>query len=280
AVDYRRYDLPAWVYDQHRYNAPWREGADRLKDKNTIGLGRRHNVQHWGNGIGDTRHTWNGGILMYYYLSGNRRAYDAVLLMADMHMQRVTGYAAGEYTLAFWCIYNAWQLSGESKYLEEFRYRLKIVEELQHADGSIPLHIDFDKETDYPEVDSHKPGGAGLAFDYISNALVDFHLDTGDRTAERVLLGLCARLAREDIRYGESYQPVDRMKGFCWAYMQTREERYLEHIKHYLSTLEAEPPPENPRTVSEWVTCTYEVMKQQAWRIRHLGPGIRMAPYA
>jgi hypothetical protein len=106
-VDYRKYQLPDYVYDPHRYEAPWKEGQDRLKNINTIGLGRRHNVQHWGNGVGDTRHTWNGGVIMNYYLTGNRRAFDAAVAMADMHMQRIWGYTAGEYALSLWCINNA-----------------------------------------------------------------------------------------------------------------------------------------------------------------------------
>ena len=30
-------------------------------------------------------------------------------------MQRMWGYAAGEYALSMWCIYNAWQLTGKSQ---------------------------------------------------------------------------------------------------------------------------------------------------------------------
>ncbi|MCJ7749846.1 MAG: hypothetical protein MUQ65_01940, partial [Armatimonadetes bacterium] len=78
-VDYRKYKLPDYIYDPHSYEAPWKEGKDRLFTIDTIGLGRRHNVQHWGNGVGDTRHTWNGGVIMYYYTTGNRRAYDAAI---------------------------------------------------------------------------------------------------------------------------------------------------------------------------------------------------------
>ena len=104
-VDYRKYKLPEYVYDPHSYGAPWKEGRDRIFTINTIGLGRRHNVQHWGNGVGDTRHTWNGGVIMYYYLTGNRRAYDTAIAMAEMHMQRIWGYACGEYTCGMWCLY-------------------------------------------------------------------------------------------------------------------------------------------------------------------------------
>ena len=165
-------------------------------DINTIGLGRRHNVQHWGNGVGDTRHTWNGGVIMYYYLTGNRRAYDTAINMAEMHMQRIWGYAAGEYTVSLWCLYYAWQLTGSERYLDEFKFRLGVVYKLRKPDGTLPEHLDFDKQADYPEVDGEASGGASLAFDYISNALIDYIADTGDAKARELLLGLCAKNVR------------------------------------------------------------------------------------
>ncbi len=278
-VDYRKYDLPEYVYDPHSYGAPWKEGRDRLFDINTIGMGRRHNVQHWGNGVGDTRHTWNGGVIMYYYTTGNRRAYDAAIAMADMHMQRIWGYACGEYTLSMWCLYNAWQLTGEKKYIEEFKYRLGVIRELQFPDGSIPEHLDFDKKTAYPEVDE-RGGGGGLAFDYISNALADYHADTADPVARQVLLGLCDLLARAPIRYGDTYQDINYFRGFAWAWRETKDERYLERLKYWLSSMEAAPLAKGPGTEKEWVDSTYELLRQQAWRIRHIGPGVRMMPYA
>jgi hypothetical protein len=279
-VDYRKYELPDWVYDPHNYGAPWKEGQDRLRDMNTVGLGRRHNVQHWGNGVGDTRHTWNGGVMMYYYATGNRRAYDIVLAMADMHMQRIWGYACGEYTLSLWCLYNAWQLTGESKYLDEFKYRLDVIHKLRLPNGALPPHLDFDKKTAYPDVDGDQPGGGSLSFDYISNALADYHADTGDPVAREVLLGLCEFLAKAPIRYGETYQDVNYFRGFGWAWRETGDKKYIERLEYWLSSLEAETLEKWPSTPEEWVKSTYELMRQQAWRIRHVGPGVRMAPYA
>jgi len=279
-VDYRRYDLPEWVYDPHCYGAPWKEGQDRLRDKDTTGIGRRHNVQHWGNGVGDTRHTWNGGILMYYYATGNRRAYDAVIQMAEMHMQRLYGYACGEYTLSLWCLYNAWQMTGDEKYHDEFRFRLGVIHKLRAENGAIPAHLDFDKEAYYPEVDGEPSGGAGLSFDYISNALADYHADAGDPVARDVLLGLCSLWAERPIRYGETYQDVNYLRGFAWAWRETGEEKYLERVKYWLASMDAEPLEKWPSSEKEWVESTYELLRRQAWRIRHIGPGVRQAPYA
>jgi len=278
-VDYREYQLPEYIYDQHYYDAPWKEGQDRLFTLNTVGLGRRHNVQHWGNGVGDTRHTWNGGVMMYYYLTGNRRAYDAVIAMAEMHMQRIWGYACGEYTLSLWCLYNAWQLTGGKKYLDEFKYRLDVVAALQFPDGSIPEHLDFDKKAAYPEVD-REGGGMSLSLDYISNALADYYADTGDEVAKDVLVGL----AEKELSYGPvnlagTYQPLYHMRALAFAYEVTGEERFLKQAADYLAVLEAKPMPKQPETAEEWLALTYEVNRRQAWQIRHVGPGIRMAPF-
>ena len=279
-VDYRKYKLPDYVYDPHSYGAPWKEGQDRLKVINTIGLGRRHNVQHWGNGVGDTRHTWNGGVMMYYYLTGNRRAYDAVLTMADMHMQRIWGYACGEYTLSLWCLYNAWQLTGERKFLDEFKYRLGVIHKLRLPDGGIPEHLDFDKAKAYPEVDGNVSGGASLAFDYISNALADYYADTQDPVARETLLGLCKMNLKEPIRPGDAYNSVNYLRAFSWAYQETGDKRFLERVRFFVGTLSAKPLVGTPSTEKEWFEGTYEVMETQAWQIRHVGPGVRMLPYA
>jgi len=278
-IDYRKYQLPDYVYDPHSYEAPWQEGKDRLFTINTIGLGRRHNVQHWGNGVGDTRHTWNGGVMIYYYLTGNRRAYDAVIAMADMHMQRIWGYACGEYTLSLWCLYNAWQMTGDRKYLDEFKYRLDVIAELRLPDGTIPEHLDFDTRANYPDVD-HEGGGMGLALDYISNALADYYADTQDAVAKDVLVGL----AEKELSYGPVdlegvYQPLYHMRALAFAYEVTGDKRFLKQAADYLAVLNAEPMPKEPETADEWFKLTYDVNYRQAWQIRHVGPGIRMAPY-
>lgn len=278
-VDYREYKLPDYIYDPHKYDAPWQEGKDRLFTINTVGLGRRHNVQHWGNGVGDTRHTWNGGIMMYYYLTGNRRAHDAVIAMADMHMQRIWGYACGEYTLSLWCLYNAWQMTGDGKYHDEFKHRLDVIAKLRLPDKLIPEHLDFDKEATYPDVD-HEGGGMGLALDYISNALADYFADTQDAAAKDVLVGL----AEKELSYGPvnlkgTYQPLYHMRALAFAYEATGDERFLKQAADYLSVLAAKPMPEQPEEAEEWFKLTYDVNHRQAWQIRHVGPGIRMAPY-
>jgi len=278
-VDYRNYQLPDHVYDPHSYGAPWKEGVDRLLTINTIGLGRRHNVQHWGNGVGDTRHTWNGGIMMYYYLTGNRRAHDAVIAMADMHMQRIWGYACGEYTLSLWCLYNAWQMTGEEKYLDEFKYRLDVIAGLRLPDKLIPEHLDFDKKATYPDVD-HEGGGMGLALDYISNALADYYADTQDVVAKDILVGLAEReLSYGPVNLKGTYQPLYHMRALAFAYEVTGDKRFLKQAADYLSVLEAKPMPRQPETDEEWFRLTYDVNYRQAWQIRHVGPGIRMAPY-
>ena len=278
-VDYRKYKLPEYVYDPHHYGAPWKEGQDRMCDMNTVGLGRRHNVQHWGNGVGDTRHTWNGGVIMYYYLTGNRRAYDTALNMADMHMQRMYGYAAGEYALSLWCLNNAWQLTGDSEFLDEFRYRLNVVHKLRLADGSIPEHLDFDNETDYPDVDHGHGAYLDLTLDYISNALIDHYADTADPTAREVLLDLAERNLKDMPRTPADYQRIDALRILAWAYTETKDVRFIERAIYHLSSLAAKPLAKWPSTPDEWLKRTFDLLRPHDWDIRVVGPAVRMAPY-
>jgi hypothetical protein len=37
--------------------------------------------------------------------------------------------------------------------------------------------------------------------------------------------------------------------------------------------------PKQPETAEEWVEFTHDVHQRQAWRIRQVGPGVRMAPF-
>jgi len=280
-VDYRDYPVPEYVYDQHRYDCPWREGADRLKAFDTRGLGRRHNVQHWGNGIGDTRHSFNAGVAMYYLLTGNRRARDCALSIADMHMRRIYGYASGEYGLAMECIYWAHKISGDKKYLAEFEYRLGVIRKLQLQDGSIPEHIDFDRQTDYSEVDGERGAHASLTLDYISNALAEYHSDTGSKDAAEVLIKLadCAHEKNPPNR-GRSYPDLSDLRVLAWAYEHTGDMKFYDRLFYLVFTLAAQPFDKRPENAEDWVRLTYNVMWRQRWRIRHIGPGVRMVPYA
>ena len=278
-VDYRLYKLPHYVYDWHHYDAPWEEG-ERLRDVSTVGMGRRHNVEHWGNGIGDTRHGWNGGVMMYYYLTGNRRAREVVLSMADMHVQKIRGAASGEYTLGLWCIYNAWQMTGQAGYREEFDRRLAVIEKLVLPDGSLPNHVDFFKGASYPEVDKEHGSYLDLTLDYVSNALADYHADTGDERARKILLGLAERNLADTPTGPADYQRIDALRLFAWAYDETGDKRYLERAKYHLRSLAAKPLDGEPTNAKEWLEKTHDLLQAHDWDIRVVGPAIRMAPYA
>jgi len=281
-VDYRKYDLPEYVYDPHVYckEGGWREGRDRLMGINTIGLGRRHNVQHWGNGVGDTRHTWNGGLMMYYYLTGNRRAYDAVVAAAEMHMQHFFGVACGEYAVSMWCLYNAWQMTGCPRYHDEFLYRLSLVDKFVRPDGSIPGHLDLVKAEDYGTTSKGYGAYLDLTLDYISNALIDYYADTGDPRARRILLGLAERNLQDEPRGPADYARTDALRLFSWAYLETKDERFLERAKYHLSSLELAPLEKEPASPDEWRDALWDVLAPHDWDIRVVGPVMRMAPYA
>lgn len=279
-VDYRKYKLPKYVYDKHHYGAPWREGRDRMFDMNTVGLCRRHNVQHWGNGVGDTRHSWNGGLMMYYYMTGNRRAHDVAIAIADMHMQRMWGAASGEYTLSIWAIYHAWQITGDRRYLDELDYRVGLVERFLRPDGTLPEHLDFTKGADYPDVDKGCGSYLDLTIDYASNGLIDYYADTGDARVRRILLGLAERVLRDTPPKGASdYMYIDTARLMAWAYNETGKRPFLERALFHLGSTAARPPSGKPRDDRELLAATFDLLKPFEWDIRVVGPLVRMAPY-
>ena len=279
-VDYRKYKLPEYVYDPHSYGAPWKEGQDRLFKMNTIGLGRRHNVQHWGNGVGDTRHTWNGGIMMYYYATGNRRAYDAVIAMAEMHMQRIWGYAAGEYTLSLWCLYNAWQMTGDARYLDELKYRIGRGPQAAPAGRRHPGASRFRQEVGLSRHRRGRRRREPCARLHLERA---HRLHRGHGQYEGAGGELLAGALREERQRkawpGKAYNSVDYIRPFAWAYLETKEERYLDRLKFLVDSMSTEPLHGTPTTEEEWVKATWKVLWSQAWQIRHIGPGVRMMPW-
>jgi hypothetical protein len=177
------------------------------------------------------------------------------------------------------CIYGAWQMTGCRKYLEEFLYRLDVLHKLQLPDGSMPEHIDLDKVEVYPEVDGDHGCSSSLPLDYISSALTGYFYDTGDVKAGEVLMRLVECVMRRDPRLGEMYPDVSDIRILAWAYNETGDSRYYERLEYLVFSMAAKPFEKWPETAEEWVAGTFEVMQRQEWRIRHIGPGIRMIPY-
>ena len=280
-VDYREYDMPEWAYDWHSYGAPWKEGY-RLKPHSTVGIGRRHNVQHWGNGIGDTRHTFNAGAGMYYLLTGNRRALDSVKAMADLHMIRLDGHAGGEFCLSLEDIHWAWKLTGDTKYIDELKFRISALIKLRHPTGAMPYVLDFKTMSNYPELGEPIPTATtNLTLDYISNALCDYHYETEDPEAYDLLIKMAECLLNIDNRIGCMYYPdTFSYRILAWAYIQTKDERYKELLEYFVYTLATDELPCEPKTAEEWIKATYTQHERQKWQIRHIGPGLRMIPYA
>ena len=78
------------------------------ENQTLIGMGHRHDQQHWGNGLREYCYAPNA-LIDLYLLTGNRRAFDVAREMAD-HFVAVGGSYGRYMTLRFW------ELTGEEKY--------------------------------------------------------------------------------------------------------------------------------------------------------------------
>jgi len=78
------------------------------EDPTLIGMGHRHDQQHWGNGLREYCYAPNA-LIDLYLLTGNRRAFDVAREMAD-HFVAVGGSYGRYMTLRFW------ELTGDEKY--------------------------------------------------------------------------------------------------------------------------------------------------------------------
>ena len=72
---------------------------------------------------------------------------------------------------------------------------------------------------------------------------------------------------------------MDYIRPFAWAYLETKEKRYLDRLKFLVDSLSTEPLKSTPTTEEESVKATWKVLWSQAWQIRHIGAGVRMMPW-
>jgi hypothetical protein len=75
-----------------------------------VGGGHRHDQQHWGNGVRGYG-TGTHGVIDFYLLFGDRRAYDVALETANFHLD-----PTGEDEDMIGGLWRAWEISGKEKY--------------------------------------------------------------------------------------------------------------------------------------------------------------------
>ena len=91
------------------------------KDPKFIGMGHRHDINHWGGGPGCS-HQWVQGTLLYYYLTGYGRALDVANLIGEyflgqpMRLAIEEGNASREAVNGWVGLARLWEATGDERY--------------------------------------------------------------------------------------------------------------------------------------------------------------------
>ena len=105
-----------------------------------IGMGHRHDINHWGGGPGCS-HQWVHGTLLYYYLTGYGRALDVAKLIGEyfldepMRLAVEDGNASREAVNGWTGLARLWEATGEERYLTAVEEGARSYCEKQLPDG-------------------------------------------------------------------------------------------------------------------------------------------------
>ena len=149
-------------------------------------------------------------------------------------------------------MYHAWQMTGARKYKKELDYRIGVMHSLRLADGSIPEHLDFDKKSYMLRRTKSTGGYLDLTLDYLTNALIDYYADTKDEKSRQVLMGLAERNLKDTPTGPADFMRIDGMRLLAWAYLQTRDKRFLDRAAYHLSSFDAKPLAKWPSSPAGW----------------------------
>jgi len=141
-------------------------------NKDFVGGGHRHNIDHWGGGPGSS-HGWVNGYLDQYYLCGYGRALDASRLVGEYFMDKplswcMEGNARREAVNGWWGIMRLWEATGEERYKKAADDAAKAYLKFQRSDGL------WDK----------------LMFGYMGQATPTWYWLSGNQDCARLMLNL------------------------------------------------------------------------------------------
>ncbi|MBI1977231.1 MAG: glycoside hydrolase family 127 protein [Candidatus Omnitrophica bacterium] len=222
----RQYDQPGWhpVGRWGWYNC---EGSQ-------VGAMHRHSANHWSGRTDEASHTSVVGILLYYYLTGNERAFDVAKEIGDYFLTEPFTYQKYPHIApnramsnVLWGDVLLYEATGDERFKKQADKIVKIFLRGQQQDGSFlenynPIFHTWSGE----KSDLYMSG-------YLVGALISYHELTQDSEVKEMLLRLIRYLAPSE------YMGPSILHGLAYAYLITHDHFFIsaaeQHLKHLMN---------------------------------------------
>jgi len=205
-------------------------------DPKYIGMGHRHDIDHWGGGTGAS-HAWINGMVLYYYLTGYRRAFDVARMVGDYFLSdpirwAKEGNASREAVNGWWGTQRLWEATGEEKY--------KIA-----ADEAAAAY----RQYQLPNGLWHK-----LMFGYMGAAVPSWYAISGNEDCKAILLAL------KDYSAGSVMQNAlgNGAPFYAYQYHLTKDAKYL--IPGYREIVMRAPEVPAEMDVEDFRQCRIDIV--------------------
>lgn len=187
-----------------------------------VGSMHRHSGDHWGGRTDEASHTNVAGILLYYYLTGNERAFDVAKEVGEYflgepftYMDRPDLAPNRSMANALWGDVLLYQATWDNRYKKAADKILKIFLEGQQPDGSFLENYNaLFKKWEGPKHELYMGG-------YITWALMSYHELTQDEAVKEAFLKLVRYLAPIE------YTGPTILQAIAYAYLITKDPFFI-----------------------------------------------------
>jgi len=197
-----------------------------------VGAMHRHNGDHWGDRTDEASHTSVVGILLYYYLTGNERAFDVAKEVGEYFLTEPFTYIGHPHVApnramsnALWGDVLLYQATGDERYKKAADKLIKIFLKGQQPDGSFLENYNPILKTWAGTKHELYMGG------YLVGALISYHELTGDEAVKEMFLRLVRYLAPTE------YTGPTILNGLAYAYLVTRDPFFIRSAEENLQKL-------------------------------------------
>lgn len=201
------------------------------EDYSQPGSMHRHNGDHWGGRNEEVSHTNLNGILLYYYITGDDRAFDVAKEVGEWFLKHPITYfqhpdiaphrglaniLMGEVVL--------FEATQDDRYKKDADFWANLFYQGQNRNGS--FNEDYNPRDKRWDGDPHNMYMSW----YTLPALIDYHKMTGNPAVKEAIVKLTAYLVKHD-----EYMEISG--GLAYSYFLTGDKKFLEVMESRLNTM-------------------------------------------
>jgi len=224
-------DVDVCHSEQYVSNFPPHFGREQFV-KNAQGLGKRHNVQHWGDGYLGPRVAVPTAQRIYYYMTGDGRTADCMAETLRATLERTKGGASDGGTHLY-ALLVAWERTGEERYRVLLRDLCRYLADHMSTTGQgVRLwHFDFARGEVTGPVEPGPPHSFFLHAFGLLWAMEEYADLTDDEAVKRGLIALaesCHRTSQTEHTWSHDYC---LFRTYAAAYRYSGDTRYLRYLR-------------------------------------------------